>query len=280
MKKVFLILLTSLTTQSFSQLPTYEYNFYARSIPNEGAAVAQRYTGESQVKFSKRVHRVVDSRMNQNKDLAWPRNPLNQILWQAVTDGFPDLGKAKAYASDSLSSTLTKAQLLKKTTKKYLTWVPNPANPTDPNDLIQIPVEEPLEVSTLLKFRIMEDWIFDAKYSDFIPRIIAIAPIYQMISESGVNLGEHPLFWVKMDELRPILAQQEIFNKRNDAARLSYDHWFRMRMFASHIVKESNVYDTDIAYQEAFRDDGVEALFEGERIKNDLFVTEHDLWEY
>ena len=280
MKKIFLILLTSLAIQSYSQLPSYEYNFFSRSIPNEGVAVPNRYTGESQVKFSKRVHRVIDSRMKQNKVLAWPRNPLNQILWQAVTDGFPDLGKAKAYTSDSLSSTLTKAQLKEKTTRKYKTWIPNPLNPNDPNDLVQVPVEDPLDVSTLVKFRIMEDWIFDAKYSDLRPRIIAIAPIYQRISESGVDLGEHPLFWVKMDELRPILAQQEIFNRRNDAARMSYDHWFSKRLFASHIVKESNVYDTDIAYQEAFRDDGVEALLEGERIKNDLFVTEHDLWEY
>jgi hypothetical protein len=45
-------------------------------------------------------------------------------------------------------------------------------------------------------------------------------------------------------------------------------------------VKESNVYDLDISYLEGFRDDDVEALLEADKIKNDLFVMEHDLWEY
>ena len=77
-----------------------------------------------------------------------------------------------------------------------------------------------------------------------------------------------------------ICVRFSLSNKFNDAARLSYDHWFEMRLFSSHIVKESNVYDLDISYLEGFRDDGVEALLEADKIKNDLFVMEHDLWEY
>jgi hypothetical protein len=61
---------------------------------------------------------------------------------------------------------------------------------------------------------------------------------------------------------------------------MSFDHWFQMRQFSSYIVKESNMYDLDIAGLEEFRDDGVEALLESDRIKNELFILEHDLWEY
>ena len=61
---------------------------------------------------------------------------------------------------------------------------------------------------------------------------------------------------------------------------MSFDHWFQMRQFSSYIVKESNMYDLDISMLEEFRDDGVEALLESDRIKNELFILEHDLWEY
>lgn len=280
MKKVFFILLTSLTTQSFSQIPSFEPTLYNKSMPNEGRPVPHRFVGESRVKFSKRIHRVIDSRMKQNKVISWPKNPLNQIIWYAVTKGYPDVQRPKAYASDSLSSFISIKAIKKKVEDTVMVTIINPLNPTDATDLIQVPRFEPFDPSTIDKFRIMEDWIFDFHYGDFKPRIIAIAPLYHMMSQSGVDLGESELFWVKMDDLRPTLAQQPLFNTKNDAARLSYDHWFEMRHFASHIVKESNIYDLDIKYQERFRDNGVYALLESDKIKNDLFVLEHDLWEY
>ncbi len=280
MTKYFFILLTSLTVKSYSQLPSYETSAYPRSIPNEGTTVRHRYLGEQRVKYSKRVHRVIDGRMKQNKDISWPRNPLNKIIWYAVTKGYPDIHRPKAYSSDSLASYISINEIKKKVQDTVMVWVINPNNPTDPNDLIQIPSFTPFDPSSITKFRIMEDWLFDAQHSDLRPRIIAIAPLYQLISQAGIDLGESELFWVKMDNLRPTLSQQEIFNKHNDAARMSYDHWFEMRQFASHIVKESNVYDLDLKYLEHFQDDGIASLLEADKIKNDLFVMEHDLWEY
>jgi hypothetical protein len=42
--------------------------------------------------------------------------------------------------------------------------------------------------------------------------------LHTMTSQSDILLNETALFWVKMDELRRVLAQQDIFNTRNDAA--------------------------------------------------------------
>jgi gliding motility associated protien GldN len=277
MKKVLFILLAGLTTPSFAQLPSYEPQLYLKSIPNEGKPVNYRYLGESRVKYSKRVHRIIDGRQKQNKDITWPRNSLSQVLMRAVTTGYPEIAKPKAYANDSLIRFLTKTEIEEKGGLEYTFRLESPPGS---GNFIDTTVLEALSLEKITKFRIMEDWIFDAQHSDLKPRIIAIAPLYTMVSETGVDLGEAALFWVKMDEIRPILAQQEIFNSRNDAARLSYDHWFNMRQFTSYIVKESNVYDVDIAMQQDYRDNGVLALLEGNRIKNDLFVMEHDFWEY
>jgi gliding motility associated protien GldN len=277
MKKILFIILNGLTTVSFCQMPSYEPQLYLKSIPNEGKHIAHKYLGESSVKYSKRIHRIIDGKQKQNKDINWPRNSLSQVLMTAVTKGYPEVGKAKAYMNDSLTSTLSLTEIEEKGGIEYTFQIESPAGS---GVFIDTTVTELLSMSKVTKFRIIEDWIFDAQYGDLKPRIIAIAPLYNLVSQTGINLGEAELFWVKMKDLRPILAQQEVFNKHNDAARLSYDHWFKMRQFTSYIVKESNVNDTDIAYQEEFRDNSVLALLEGHRIKNDLFVMEHDFWEY
>lgn len=81
-------------------------------------------------------------------------------------------------------------------------------------------------------------------------------------------------------DLRHYLINYEIFNRQNDAARLTYDDWFEQRLFNSYVVKEANQQDMYIKDYAEFKDNGVAAILEGERIKNELFEKEHDLWEY
>ncbi|MBR9860447.1 gliding motility protein GldN [bacterium] len=281
--KQILVTLTALLLTVFSvnaQVSSYEDFTYPHTAVKERKPVPYRYIREANVKWSKRIHRVIDVREKQNKVMHWPRNPFYLIIWNSVMEGVEGFAPLTAYASDSLTSIMTPEDVKKNTSIITTVMVPNPDNPDDPYDLIPTEVPIEFEPTSIEKYRIMEDWIFDYNYSDFRARIIAIAPLYKPLTESGIELGEQPLFWVKMDDLRPILAQQEVFNEQNDAARMSFDHWFQMRMFNSFIVKESNMYDMDIKYFEEFRDDGIAALLEAERIKNDLFIFEHDLWEY
>jgi gliding motility associated protien GldN len=125
----------------------------------------------------------------------------------------------------------------------------------------------------------MEDWIFDKQTSQFFIRIIAIAPLYDLIV-SGQNFGESELFWVKWTDLRSVLVNQEVFNRHNDAMRFSYDDYFEQRVFSSYITKESNAFDNKIVDFEEFKSDKFAALLESEKIKNKLFEWEHDLWEW
>lgn len=276
MKKLLVYLTISLmSVGAFAQNSVYEDYTYPHQAVKERKVIPHRYIREANVKWSKRIHRVIDTREKQNKIMHWPRNPFYNIIWNAAMSG-----EVKPYANDSLTRTLTEEELKEKTEIETTVLIPNPENPDDPYDLIETIVPVVVEPSSFKKYRIMEDWIFDFNYSDFRATIIAIAPLFKPLTESGIDLGEQELFWVKMDEFRPILVNQELFNTRNDAARMSFDHFFEMRQFNSYIVKESNMYDMDIKYFEEFENDGVAALLEGERIKNDLFILEHDLWEY
>ena len=55
---------------------------------------------------------------------------------------------------------------------------------------------------------------------------------------------------------------------------MSYDDLFWKQRYSSYITKESNVRDSKINQLW----DGVDALLESERIKKDIFTSEHDLW--
>ena len=76
---------------------------------------------------------------------------------------------------------------------------------------------------------------------------------------------------------RPLFARHEMFNDNNDAQRISFDDYFMQRRFNSYIFAESNVYANRVINSYAL---GMDALLEAERIKEYLFETEHDLWEY
>ncbi|WP_437920620.1 gliding motility protein GldN [Sphingobacterium sp. LRF_L2] len=86
-----------------------------------------------------------------------------------------------------------------------------------------------------------------------------------------------PAFWIYFPEARHILVNKEVVNRNNDATGLSYDDVFIKRMFASYIVKESNPEDLRI---KDLLSDGVERLYESERIKKALMDYEQDLWSY
>jgi gliding motility associated protien GldN len=85
------------------------------------------------------------------------------------------------------------------------------------------------------------------------------------------------MFWVYFPELRPLLAKNEVYNTRNDAQRDSYDDLFAKRRFGSYVYQEANVYNNRAISEYAA---GMDQMLEAQRIKEQLFTKEHDMWEY
>jgi gliding motility associated protien GldN len=122
----------------------------------------------------------------------------------------------------------------------------------------------------ILKYRLKEDWFFDKQRSVLDVRILGIqANLYVEDKETFKDL-----FWVYYPACRSFFAKHEVFNPRNPAENRTFEDIFWKRQFNSTIVKEENVYDRMLL--EYLR--GIDNLLEAERIKNDLFKWEHDLW--
>ena len=57
---------------------------------------------------------------------------------------------------------------------------------------------------------------------------------------------------------------------------MSFDDLFWKRDFSSYIIKESNVFDRKVTPNWS----GLDALLESERVRNEMFTFEHDLWHF
>ena len=282
MKKVIIILivLVSLFTQNTlqAQSPLYEtQGTFPKQANFERKIVPWPYLREADVMYTRRIERVIDTREKINLCMKWPKNPFYNIVYQAVTEKATLI----AYKSDSLDrgSFYTPEDVLKLGSyDKNIQVYPDPNDPYYAIDSV-IPVR--FKAEEIRKYKLIEEWIFDRNTSEMYVRILAIAPMYRPVAGStGIELPEQEMFYIKYSDARLLFVNEELFNRFNDAGRLTVDDFFEQRLFSSYITKESNHYDLSIRQFEEFKVDPYEALLQGEEIKNKLFEFEHDLWEY
>jgi gliding motility associated protien GldN len=148
------------------------------------------------------------------------------------------------------------------------------------------------EPKEIINYRVKEVWYFDKQYSTFRVQILEIEPIieYERVNNNSnyddeedqenvaAEMTQKRIGYIYYNELRPFLARQEVFNVKNNAARISFDDLITWkRDFSSLIYKESNVYDRDIQeYIANSRDQRIES----ERITDKMRQFENDLWEF
>ncbi len=223
---------------------------------------------ERDIMWKKYVWRIIDVREKMNLPFVYPNAPFFEIMTKAAQKGALALYSPE---DEQFSYNLSDDELHKMLFEQDTVEVIN-----DDFTSEFIPVENNLNYENVKRFRVKEVWYFDSHYSVMKVRILGVAPLIEVLDENGDFKYERPLFWAAYNELRPVLAKERVFNPRNDAANTSWEDLMEMRYFASTIIKASNVHDRKIEEYLI----GVDALLEAEKIKQEIFNFEHDLWSY
>ncbi len=163
-----------------------------------------------------------------------------------------------------------------------------------------------LASNSIFGYNIKEDWFFDKQRSLLDRRIISIAPLARYsvdltsdLSERGDllvynkegksfkyengefieytdNFEEREVFWLYFPELRNVIVNYFVYNDKSDAQWMSFDDLFWKRQFNAQIYKSSDKFDREIEDYKY----GVDALYEAERLKDEIRKWEIDVWNY
>ncbi|PCJ82633.1 MAG: gliding motility protein GldN [Bacteroidetes bacterium] len=238
------------------------------------------YLREADVMYFRRIWQEMDLKQKINHPYYYPVEPIQdrKNLFDVIRDGLLVEGSLVAY---SPGPTGEEDEFTLPLTADSIRSILNPVTYVDEWDdfgdkIGSNAVRNPIESENITRYRLKEDWIWDRQRSERYVRIIGIAPMIEGFDRDGESIGYSPLFWLYYPECRYVFANADVFNLFNDAQRRTYEDLFQKRYFSSYIVKASNVYDRQVIEYKR----GMDALIESERIKEELFLLEHDLWHY
>lgn len=284
MKSIFknlaaiILLILSFFFNAQSQQGVFKPGDYRDGVYDKENSVNRRfipytYLREADVAYKKRIWREIDLRDKINLSLYYPINyeaSETRISLFQVLKRYAISGQIITFSDEQFLIPLQISDVKSKFSK--CDSIPESTYDANGNEIITNTwqCDSMSILRNVLKYKVKEDWFFDKQRSVLDVRIIGLqANLYVEEKETYKDL-----FWVYFPACRPFFAKHEVFNPKNPSENRTFEDIFWKRQFNSTIVKEENVYDRMLL--EYLR--GIDNLLEAERIKNDMFRWEHDLW--
>ncbi len=254
------------------------------SVLRERSPLAYEHLRADDAVYRHRIWREIDTREKMNQTFTYSADADNgnqrfiSILFQALQDSTKQI-TAFNNVDDRFTTPMTKAELVK-------AIVGDPVDVPVYNDAGELTgttkKNNDINLDSFYRFQIKEEVIFDKESSRLFWRILGIAPVKNVVTSSGIDLGPAPLFWLYYPDLRPVFATYEVYNGKNFGGRMSWEELFESRMFSGRIIKSSmdNPKDLDIKNYPGLKENTLHQLFEGESIKEKIFTYEQDQWSY
>lgn len=136
--------------------------------------------------------------------------------------------------------------------------------------------ETDVPTNEVLSYYVIERWEFDTRSNRMRTYVDAICPVLHRAGDFGGDAVKYPMFWVKFADLRPYLAQQQIFiSDDNNLPTCNYDDFFNLTMYKGDIYKTRNLKNQSLMQMYPDEDDLKRAQ---DSIQNHLANFENKLW--
>jgi gliding motility associated protien GldN len=232
------------------------------------------YVDDRDVLWSKVVWEFIDLNQKINLPYYFPIDTTNlsldrRSLFHTILKGIKQ-GKIKeAYSDSFFTSKITKEEIAQR--------LVNVRTENGFTDTFRIQTED------VAGYMIKGMWFFDKRQGELKYRLLALAPMGKDVQTLGVQDIEdeelYELFWVFFPSIRDVLHDAKIFNPKNAAKPISFDHLLNARRFSSTIVREENMYGNR-AIEDYVRGNSLFQLLEADKIKEDIRNREMDMWNY
>jgi gliding motility associated protien GldN len=272
--------LFAIVQQGVAQSPNVLDGAYVKETNLTKRVIPYPHLREADVMYKRRIWQEIDLRQKFNHPFYFPLDAIQdrQNLFDVVREALLVEGSLVAYSAGPLGDDDEFTfPLSADSIRKILNPVTLVKQYDDYGEVIgTIQQSNELSSDKITRYRIKEDWIWDRQRSERYVRILGIAPMLEDFDVDGNSVGFRPLFWLYYPECRYVFANSEVYNMFNDAQRRTYEDLFQKRYFSSYIVKEDNSFNRMIVSYAR----GLDALAESERIQQELFNLEHDIWHY
>jgi len=232
------------------------------------------YVDDRDILWSKVVWEFIDLNQKINLPYYFPIDTTNlslerRSLFHTILKGIKQ-GKIKeAYSDSFFTSKITKEEIAQR--------LVNVRTENGFTDTFRIQTED------VAGYMIKGMWYFDKRQGELKYRLIALSPMGKDVQTLGVENIEdeelYELFWVFFSSIRDVLHDAKVFNPKNAAQPISFDHLLNARRFSSTIIREENVYGNR-AIEDYVRGNSLFQLLEADKIKEDIRNKEIDMWNY
>lgn len=267
--------ITSKAQPGVFQPGDYSDGIYVKENAINRRFIPYTHLREADVNWEKRVWRKIDMREKQNQPLYYPKEQVvSRISLMQLMLKYVLAGQIIAFKDDEFLQPMELAEIRRQLVLQEDSSDVEEFDAQGNSYMVKKPgmVDSTWIYENFTTLELKEDWFFDKQKSVLEVRILGIGA-YQYVEAKD---GFLELFWVYFPACRPYFAKHEVYNAKNDSERRTFEDIFWKRQFNSIAIKETNVYDRLIQQYTK----GIDALVESDRIKNDIFRWEHDLWHF
>lgn len=261
----------------------------AQDAADNDKPMAYGYVDDRDMMWSKVVWEYIDLNERINLPYYYPihensTRPGRKSLFSTLLEGIMSDKITEVYDDTYFTTKLTKKEIEAKLFRIDTTDAGKDELNSGNTDIEEYITRTEINPGDIEGFKIKGVWYIDKRQGEMKYRLLAIAPVAPDVQTKGradleAVAEKLPLFWVWYPGARQVLYDMKVFNQKNSAYPISYDHLLNAKRFNAIIYREENIYgNRDVSHY--VRGNSLFQVLESDRIREDIRNKELDIWNY